>query len=137
MSGKRPNGDGMIRKRKDGRWEGRIVVGHKNDHSPIHKYVVANTQTELLTKLNRLKETYRDIDLNGDYKITFEEWFYKWIDIYKKNVIRDSTIEKYEYCVRKKMLPFIGNENSEHDNDFGYTENVCVYRQKCCSLNSA
>ena len=29
MAKKRANGEGNIRKRKDGRWEGRIVVGHK------------------------------------------------------------------------------------------------------------
>ena len=29
MSKRRPVGDGMVRKREDGRWEGRIVIGHK------------------------------------------------------------------------------------------------------------
>ena len=29
MGKRRPSGDGMVRKREDGRWEGRIVVGHK------------------------------------------------------------------------------------------------------------
>ena len=29
MANKRPDGDGLVRKRSDGRWEGRIVVGHK------------------------------------------------------------------------------------------------------------
>ncbi len=29
MAKRRPSGDGMVRKRDDGRWEGRIVVGHK------------------------------------------------------------------------------------------------------------
>ena len=29
MEKRRPSGDGMVRKRADGRWEGRIVVGHK------------------------------------------------------------------------------------------------------------
>ena len=29
MAKRRPNGDGMIRKRADGRWEGRLVAGHK------------------------------------------------------------------------------------------------------------
>ena len=33
----RPSGDGMIRKRDDGRWEGRIVFGHKNNGEPIYK----------------------------------------------------------------------------------------------------
>ena len=27
MAKRRPSGDGMVRKREDGRWEGRIVVG--------------------------------------------------------------------------------------------------------------
>ena len=31
MAKRRPSGDGMVRKREDGRWEGRIVVGHKPD----------------------------------------------------------------------------------------------------------
>lgn len=25
MAGRRPSGDGLVRKRKDGRWEGRII----------------------------------------------------------------------------------------------------------------
>ena len=29
MAKRRPSGDGMVRKREDGRWEGRIVIGHK------------------------------------------------------------------------------------------------------------
>lgn len=28
---RRPQGEGMVRKREDGRWEGRIVIGHKKD----------------------------------------------------------------------------------------------------------
>lgn len=31
MAKRRPSGDGMVRKREDGRWEGRIVVGHKKE----------------------------------------------------------------------------------------------------------
>ena len=31
MAKRRPSGDGMVRKRDDGRWEGRIVVGHKSN----------------------------------------------------------------------------------------------------------
>ena len=35
MANKRPDGDGLVRKRSDGRWEGRIVVGHKEDGNNI------------------------------------------------------------------------------------------------------
>ena len=31
MSKRRPSGDGMVRKKEDGRWEGRIVIGHKEN----------------------------------------------------------------------------------------------------------
>lgn len=31
MAKRRPSGDGLVRKREDGRWEGRIVAGHKKD----------------------------------------------------------------------------------------------------------
>ena len=47
MGKRRPSGDGMVRKRPDGRWEGRIVVGHKADGSSIFRYLYADTQKEL------------------------------------------------------------------------------------------
>ncbi|MBP8640240.1 MAG: hypothetical protein KBI01_04995 [Oscillospiraceae bacterium] len=34
MAKRRPSGDGMVRKRPDGRWEGRIVVAHKDNGDP-------------------------------------------------------------------------------------------------------
>ena len=63
MTKRRPNGDGMIRKRADGRWEGRIVAGHRDDGKPIYKSVLAKTQKELIPKLNQLKETYVGVEL--------------------------------------------------------------------------
>ena len=39
MTKRRPNGDGMIRKRADGRWEGRIVVGYNEKGNPKTKNV--------------------------------------------------------------------------------------------------
>ena len=35
MAKRRPSGDGMVRKREDGRWEGRIVIGHKQNGDSI------------------------------------------------------------------------------------------------------
>ena len=48
MARKRANGEGTVKKRSDGRWEGRIVVGHKENGDPITKSVFAKTQKELL-----------------------------------------------------------------------------------------
>ena len=38
MAKRRPAGDGMVRRRDDGRWEGRIVVGHKENGDSIYTY---------------------------------------------------------------------------------------------------
>ena len=51
----------MVRKREDGRWEGRIVVGHKENGEPIFRYVLAKTQKELLAKLHRDMDIYQDM----------------------------------------------------------------------------
>lgn len=52
MAKRRPSGDGMVRRRDDGRWEGRIVIGHKKNVDPIFHHDYANTQKELMDKLH-------------------------------------------------------------------------------------
>ena len=46
MANKRPDGDGLVRKRSDGRWEGRIVAGHKSDGKPIYLVFHHNRQKQ-------------------------------------------------------------------------------------------
>ena len=74
MAKRRPSGDGMVRKREDGRWEGRIVVGHKNNGEPIYKYVLAQTQAELTQKLHDKIEMYRGADLSEECNMVLSEW---------------------------------------------------------------
>lgn len=59
MAKRRPSGDGMVRKREDGRWEGRIVVGHKKNGTPIFQHAYAHTQKELTEKLHQNIERYQ------------------------------------------------------------------------------
>ena len=44
--GRRNNGEGAIRQKRKNLWEGRIVIGHKNDGSSIFKYVYAKNKKE-------------------------------------------------------------------------------------------
>lgn len=37
MAKRRLSSDRMVRRRDDGRWEGRIVVGHKDNGNPISR----------------------------------------------------------------------------------------------------
>ena len=51
MAKKRANGEGNIRKRKDGRWEGRYTAGHDPETGkPIYKNVLGRTQAEAKSK---------------------------------------------------------------------------------------
>lgn len=82
MARKRPDGDGLVRKRKDGRWEGRIVIGHKEDGTPIYKSVFAKTQKELMPKLHGAIDCYRDADLSEQGNMTLNEWIEQWLTSY-------------------------------------------------------
>ena len=73
MAKRRQNGKGTLRQRKDGRWEGRIVVGHKENGSRIYKYVFAKTQKELLPKFHQLKEQYAGMELTEQSRMTLGE----------------------------------------------------------------
>ena len=95
MGKRRPNGDGTIRKRSDGRWEGRIIVGHKDDGSPIFEFVFAKSQKAMIQKVHQLMEEYKCIDLSGASEMTLGEWLDNWIDSYGKLNLRSSTIKGY------------------------------------------
>ena len=74
MARRRPSGDGMVRKREDGRCEGRIVIGHKENGDSIFHYVYAPTQKELSAKLRQHIDSYRGADLPEQSRMTLSEW---------------------------------------------------------------
>ena len=52
---KRPNGEGTIRKRKNGTWEGKYVAGRDKDGKLIRHSVYGRTQGEVSKKLTALQ----------------------------------------------------------------------------------
>ena len=56
---KRKQGEGMLRLRKDGRWEGRIVVGYDEKGIPKTKSVTAKTKAACEEKLAELIKTMK------------------------------------------------------------------------------
>ena len=110
MPKKRPNGDGLVRKREDGRWEGRIVAGHKKDGSPIYRAVFAEKQSELMPKLQELKDQYAGVELTEDSSITLGEWLERWLNEYKKPILRPSTYTGYSKDIANHILPYLGSK---------------------------
>ena len=110
MAKRRPQGDGTIRKRNDGRWEARIIIGHKNDGTPMYKSAFAKTQKSALKQLHQLLDLYRDVDLTEECRMTLGEWMDKWLDEYMIFAIRESTLDSYRAMVKNQVKPFIGNK---------------------------
>lgn len=95
MAKRRPSGDGMVRKRENGHWEGRIVVGHKRNGEPIFRSVYANTQKELLEKLHREIATYDGVELTEDSLMTLGAWLDRWLNEYETGAVRRTTLKNY------------------------------------------
>ena len=110
MSKRRTSGDGLIRKRSDGRWEGRIVVGHRDDGYPIYRSVFAKTQRELMPKLHQLKEYYAGMELIEHSKITLGEWLDRWLTEIKEPMLRESTVVGYRRYIENQIKPYLGNK---------------------------
>lgn len=110
MANKRPDGDGLVRKRSDGRWEGRIVVGHKSDGKPIYRSVFARTQKELMDKLHAQIEVHRDVELTEGYDLTLAQWLDRWLDEYKAYTVRASTLQGYKRLVKNYIIPHLGDK---------------------------
>ena len=110
MAKRRPSGDGMVRKRDDGRWEGRIVIGHKDNGEPLFRHVYAKTQKALLDKLHQSIESYRDVDLTEDSRMTLGEWLDRWLTEYKAGTVRPGTLENYRRYIDLYIKPQLGGK---------------------------
>lgn len=53
MAKRRPSGVGMVRKKEDGRWKGRVVIGYDERNLPKAKNVLAKTKSECVEKLKQ------------------------------------------------------------------------------------
>lgn len=108
MAKRRPSGDGMVRHRSDGRWEGRIVIGHKADGTSVFRYVYAPTQKELTAKLHGEIEDCRGVDIKEKCRLTVEEWLTRWLDEYAAPRVREGTLRGYRLSIEKYIVPRMG-----------------------------
>ena len=105
----RKQGDGMLRLRKDGRWEGRIVIGYDEKGDPKTKNVTARTQEECEKKLRALKEELGQAAQKIHSEMTFGEWIDYWYQSFCKPGLRDSTKTEYENAIYRHIIPSIGH----------------------------
>lgn len=105
---KRKYGEGSIFLRKDGRWEGRVVVGYKENGNPETKSVTAKTQSECKEKLQELKEQCGRTTDRLKPDMPFGDWMDFWFQNFSKPKIRETTMECYENRIYNHIIPEIG-----------------------------
>lgn len=110
MGRKRKNGEGTVRLRKDGRWEGRIVIGYDENGLPKTKNVLAKTKGECIEKLKALKSTITpDTPIKLKADMPFGEWLNHWYETYCKPNARPATQRTYEGYIRLYLRPRLGS----------------------------
>ena len=103
MAKRRANGEGNIRKRKDGRWEGRYTAGFDPDTGKrITRNVLGKTQTEVKQKLKEAIQITENLDIKKYEQYTVGQWAQVWFEVYAKPNIRESTALYYWRC-RKRI----------------------------------
>ena len=120
MAKKRANGEGSIRKKPSGRWEGRYTQGiDPVTGRAIQKSVSATTQAECKEKLAKAIRENRGVPLNhtGDY--TAAEWCRLWFETYSKPNIRYNTAKGYEGFVDPFHEFITGNDDAAAQGDGG------------------
>ena len=112
---RRAKGEGTIRKRKDGRWEGWFNIG-KDENGKVKRIsVTAKTKTECQDKLKQAQEKYMEEqqilsthNYLTDSDPTLETWYGIWLDSFCKGIIKDYTIRGYESRFKMYILPAFG-----------------------------
>ena len=109
MAKRRANGEGNIRKRKDGRWEGRYTAGYDPQTGKrVIKNVLGKTQAEVKAKLAKVLDETKDLDVVRAEEYTVATWLRTWYDLYAKPNIRLATADRYHLMIETYTIPRIG-----------------------------
>lgn len=95
-----------IRKRKNGLYEGRFNKNNKTYS------VYARSISEINKKLKELKKELLSQSLVSK-KLTLKEYYERWLDLYKKNFVKESSLKNIKMYFKAFILPKFGNTQLE------------------------
>lgn len=104
-------GNGSVYLRKDGRWEGRYVIGRNEKGLPKTKNVLAKTKRECEEKLKALRDSLKTSEPKQRPKadMTFGAWLDHWYQTECKPMIRPKTQADYENRIYQHIIPELGH----------------------------
>ena len=102
---RRANGEGTIRQRSDGRWEGRYQDPITGKRTSIY----GKTRQEIRVQITKIQ---REIDLNQylpKSDLTFDELITQYFEDYKKYRVKPQTMYGYRQRYKNIFKPYIGD----------------------------
>lgn len=105
---KRDNNEGSIRKRPDGRWEARFVVGYNADGSPQRRSLYAAKKKDVQQMMKDALEAVENDEYVEPQKLTIGDWLDEWWRTYCIPFKKQSTCTGYESTIVWHIKPFIG-----------------------------
>jgi len=107
-STKNAKGGGTIRKRSDGRWEGRYSIGFDpQTGKQIQKSVYGATQKEVRQKLTQVTAEIDEGIYIEPNATLLKDWLQIWLRDYIGNV-KPATVKSYTDHVKMNIVPYIG-----------------------------
>ena len=104
---RRVKGEGSIRKRSDGRWEGRHwVINVDGSKSLISVYGKTKIEAASLLRVSIQKFDNRKAAKNNN--MTISQCYQMWIDNSVENYLQPTTVELYQRAYKNYILPLIG-----------------------------
>lgn len=94
-----------LTQRKDGLYQGRYK-DRFGKYKTIYNKKLGDLRKELAIAIadNQLYTSVRD-------EIKLDDWFKRWVDVYKKKSVRPNTLREYTHIYSKNISPILGNRN--------------------------
>lgn len=93
-----------IYKRKDGRWEGRIIAGRTDSGKAIYRSVYAHTYTEVRNKMKNMPPAAD----GSSTDVTVYSWLNKYLES-RRSTLKIGTIKVYERYMNNYIKPQFDN----------------------------
>lgn len=93
-----------IRQRSNGTWEGRYYGADGRQHS-----VYGRTKGEVKDKLSAKRTEVSQGVCDTETDLTVEQWGREWLQNFKADRVRPSTMDNYDTYFRLHILPYIGH----------------------------
>ena len=105
MPRKRPSN---VSRRADGRWVARKVFTSEESGTVHRKAFYGNSAAEASAKLSEFERQLEDGLCADSVSLSYEQWLSVWLLEYKRNSVKPTTYDSYEYLINSRIIPALG-----------------------------